>query len=42
VNDDSVISDMVWSCTNTPYDAAGNTVPAANDTFTETDSDYEF
>ena len=42
VNDNSVVSDMTWSCTNTPYDAAGNTVSASGDTFTETDNDYEF
>jgi len=31
---------MAWNSDNTPYDAAGNT--ASGNTFTETDSDFEF
>ena len=33
-------SNMVWTSTTTPYDAAGNT--ATGNSFTETDSDFEF
>ena len=33
-------SDMAWDSTTTPYDAAGNA--ASGNTFTETDSDFEF
>jgi hypothetical protein len=33
-------TDMSWDSTTTPYDAAGNT--ASGNTFTETDSDFEF
>jgi hypothetical protein len=40
VNDVGGNSDMAWDSSTTPYDAAGNA--ASGNTFTETDSDYEF
>jgi hypothetical protein len=40
VNDVGSNSDMDWSPSTTPYDAAGNT--ASSTSFTETDNDFEF
>jgi hypothetical protein len=40
VNDLGSNSNMAWDSTTTPYDAAGNT--ASGNTFTESDSDFEF
>jgi hypothetical protein len=40
LHDVSTNSNMVWTSTTTPFDAAGNA--ATGNTYTETDSDYEF